>query len=92
MQKHRLNATVHGHVQGVGFRYFVQQKAEQYRLSGWVKNTADGTVQLAAEGQLADLNELLQSLRRGPSNAFVTDVTYTWAAATDEFDTFTIRA
>ena len=46
----RLEATVRGRVQGVGFRYFVVRRAMQLDLAGWVANAADGTVVCVAEG------------------------------------------
>jgi hypothetical protein len=47
---HRLHAVVHGRVQGVGFRYFVMREARALGLSGWVRNQADGSVEVEAEG------------------------------------------
>ena len=46
----RLHAVVRGDVQGVGFRYYVQRKARQLGLPGWVRNNEDGSVELVAEG------------------------------------------
>jgi acylphosphatase len=49
----RLRATVRGRVQGVGFRWFVQENARHLELSGWVRNATDGSVELEVEGNEA---------------------------------------
>jgi len=46
---------VHGRVQGVGFRYFVERVARQLGLDGYVKNRADGTVEVYASGRAEQL-------------------------------------
>ncbi len=51
-----LHAWVEGRVQGVGFRYFVQDEAQSLGLSGWVRNVGDDKVEVWAEGKQADLN------------------------------------
>ncbi len=58
---------VHGRVQGVGFRYFVQRVARELALAGYVKNRADSTVEVYAMGALGVLDRLEQKLRAGPS-------------------------
>jgi len=62
---------VHGVVQGVGFRWFVAQHAHRLRLTGWVQNLADGTVEVVAAGDRAALEELERMLGRGPRGAQV---------------------
>ncbi len=56
----RLHAVVEGHVQGVGFRYFVLTKAQHLNLTGWVRNTAEGNVEVMAEGERVDLDDLIE--------------------------------
>ena len=63
----RVTFTVHGRVQGVGFRYFVQENAESLGLSGFVRNEWNGTVTGVAEGEAAPLQALRQALERGNS-------------------------
>src|SRR5213595_3888362 len=65
----RLHAVVRGDVQGVGFRYFVQRKAQQLGLRGWVRNNDDGTVELVAEGDRGKLEDLERAVRAGPRMA-----------------------
>ena len=57
---------VHGRVQGVGFRYFVQNEARERGLAGYVKNRADGTVEVCASGQSKQLENLRDRLQQGP--------------------------
>jgi acylphosphatase len=88
----RLDAVVHGLVQGVGFRWFVVRQADQLRLTGWTANEADGSVRVVAEGPARALDELLARLREGPSGASVERVDATQLAASGEFRTFAIRS
>ena len=67
----RLNVIVFGRVQGVGFRFFVLQQAVALGLSGWVRNLADGMVEVLAEGDSVSLQELLAALHEGPDAAWV---------------------
>ena len=78
----RLHAVVHGDVQGVGFRYFVQRKAEQLGLTGWVRNNDDGTVELVAEGEHDQLEQLKRVLLEGPRMSRVDRVETKWSSGT----------
>ncbi len=84
----RLHAVVHGDVQGVGFRYFVQRKAQQLGLRGWVRNNDDGTVELVAEGPRPDLEHLRRAVEEGPRMARVDRVDAQWSAAAGNLDRF----
>lgn len=88
----RLEAVVRGHVQGVGFRYFVRRRAQALGLTGWVANEADGSVRCIAEGDPATLDELEALLRRGPASARVSGVEVRRMTATGAFDGFGVRA
>lgn len=78
----RLHAVVRGDVQGVGFRYFVQRRADQLGLHGWVRNNDDGTVEVTAEGERAKLEDLKRALEQGPRMARVDRVDAQWSQAT----------
>ncbi len=69
-----LHAWIEGRVQGVGFRFFVQDHAQALGLTGWVRNTGDDQVEVWAEGPQPELDKLLTLLRRGPTSAYVSDV------------------
>jgi acylphosphatase len=88
----RLEATVHGDVQGVGFRFFVARTATRLGLVGWVANRADGGVECVAEGRRADLERLAATLWEGPASAIVERVDVRWLEPTGGFATFGIRA
>lgn len=90
-QHTRLHATVDGHVQGVGFRAFVYEIGQSMSLTGWVRNTFEGKVEVVAEGQRDDLEILLRYLKQGPRAAFVTEVAQEWSQATGEFTSFDVR-
>jgi acylphosphatase len=70
----RLHVVVRGRVQGVGFRWFVREAARGLDLAGWVKNRADGGVEVVAEGSEGSVRSLMQQLRGGPPGADVSDV------------------
>jgi acylphosphatase len=86
----RLHARLGGRVQGVGFRYFVREKARQLEVVGWVRNLADGRVELIAEADREQLNTLVEQLRQGLPGSKVSDVDLQWTAAISEFSDFAI--
>ena len=86
----RLTAAVHGYVQGVSFRYYAWREAERLGLRGRVRNQADGTVLLVAEGNGAALREMVAWLERGSPAARVERVESHFSGATGEFDSFRI--
>jgi acylphosphatase len=90
--RERLDASVRGRVQGVGFRYFVMQAASQLPVTGWVANESDGSVRCVAEGARPALEALLDALRDGPPGARVDHVTETWMPATGTLDRFRVRS
>lgn len=65
---------VSGRVQGVGFRYFVQDAAEREGLTGFVRNLDDGRVEAVAEGEAEAMERFEMALHRGPSHARVNDL------------------
>ncbi len=91
-ERAQLHAYVDGSVQGVGFRMYVSDYAQALHVTGWVRNTYDGRVEVLAEGERAQLECLLEKLRLGPRAAFVTEVKQEWLPATGEFKSFTVRS
>lgn len=88
----RLDATVIGRVQGVGFRYFVLREAMELELRGWVANTPEGSVRCIAEGPRERLEILLERLREGPPAAIVERVSEAWMPATGTLGPFGLRS
>ena len=87
-----LSATVYGRVQGVFFRYFVRNVAEELGLKGYVRNLASGdAVEVQAEGERRQLNKLLGQLKVGPPEARVERVEVKWADYSGQFDDFIVR-
>jgi acylphosphatase len=60
-----------GRVQGVGFRWFTHDAAAREGVHGWVRNLADGSVEVVAEGDRSDVDRLEAAVRRGPGSARV---------------------
>lgn len=88
----RLDALVHGRVQGVGFRMYVVRLARRLGVTGWVANESSGGVRCVAEGPRPDLEQLLKSLQAGPPGAFVDRVDGAWSTATEGFKRFEVRS
>jgi acylphosphatase len=88
----RIDATIVGRVQGVGYRWFVLDVARHLELRGWVANEADGSVRCVAEGPREDLEALVAELARGPSGARVERVVPRWGRAGGGLEGFEIRS
>jgi acylphosphatase len=90
--KHQqLHAVVHGRVQGVSFRYYTLNRANELGLVGWVRNLEDRSVEVLAEGPRHALDELLDFLNQGPPSARVSHVDIEWSMASGYYDRFEIR-
>ena len=63
-----------GRVQGVGFRWFTHDAAAREGIHGWVRNLADGNVEVVAEGEIASVDRFEAAIRRGPGSARVAEV------------------
>ena len=85
-----LEATVHGHVQGVFFRDFVSMYARELGLSGYVRNLPDGSVEVRAEGERPQLEKLVGHIKVGPPHARVREVVARWSAYTGNYSGFRV--
>jgi acylphosphatase len=74
---------VHGRVQGVGFRAFVEGEALARGLEGWVRNRRDGSVEAVFMGEAATVAAMVEACRRGPFGARV-DVLHQREGSADE--------
>jgi acylphosphatase len=86
----RLHTLFRGHVQGVGFRWTVREHAGRLRLTGWVRNRRDGTVEMETQGPRPAVERLLAGL----TDAFGAGITGRedrWSPATGTETAFEIR-
>ena len=86
----QVHLSVRGRVQGVYFRASTQREAKRLGLTGWVKNRADGGVEILAEGEEDALKELIAWANRGPSAARVERVDVRWRSFVGDFSDFRI--
>ena len=87
-QAHLLIA---GRVQGVFFRASVSSIARGLQINGFVRNLADGSVELVGEGEEEALNRLIDWCRKGPPGAYVDQVETQWGEPTNKFSSFNTR-
>jgi acylphosphatase len=69
-----IHLEVRGRVQGVGFRWFVVETAQQLDVAGWVKNNPDGNVEVAAAGPADAIARLETAVKAGPRSARIDEV------------------
>ena len=80
-----------GKVQGVGFRHYTVQKAREFRLSGWVKNTVEGDILIVAQGDEAVLNTFVDFLSIGPTRARIDKISKNKMDVSTIFDSFNVK-
>ena len=86
----RVHVFYSGNIQGIGFRYTTQDLAQKLGIKGWVKNLADGQVEIVAEGQKAILQVFLDKVGKQFQN-YIKDVKLEWLKPTEEFKNFEIK-
>lgn len=87
----RAHIIVEGMVQGVGFRWFAVREAQGLGLSGFVRNLANGNVEVEAEGERGMVEDLIARLKVGPRSADVQDLQIAWQEPLREKTYFEIR-
>lgn len=81
-----------GRVQGVGYRMYVSRRAERWPfITGYVRNTVDGNVEIVAEGPAGDLRQFADEAAKGPPGSHVLNVRKQWSEATGAFHRFEVR-
>ncbi len=80
---------VSGFVQGIGFRYFVKSNARRLKLTGWVRNTDDGKVEVLAQGEKDAIEKLVKFCNQGPFLSEVKSVDVSWEKEEEHFNDFT---
>jgi acylphosphatase len=86
-----MRCIISGLVQGVGYRYFVLQRARALALRGYVRNDYTGSVEVVAQGEDGMLQDLLGELRVGPRSAQVRGVRVEWTDEAEMYHNFEIR-
>ena len=86
----RIRVFAGGRVQGVAYRYFTEKQAARLGLTGWVRNLADGRVEVLAEGSAGQIESFLERLKEGPSLARVDSFDVRREPSTGEFADFRI--
>jgi acylphosphatase len=87
----KITVHISGRVQGVGYRYFVLQRARNLGLTGYVRNLRDGGVEVAAEGEEQTLKSFLKDLQQGPAGAAVGKIETAWQESAGNIATFEIK-
>jgi acylphosphatase len=90
MPHERRHVLYRGQVQGVGFRFTARQVAERFAVVGYVRNLPDGSVELVAEGELAELDRFLGEIATS-MRGYISGTETRELGASCEFETFDIR-
>lgn len=91
MAHKRVHLRITGIVQGVFFRAYTRDKARSLGLSGWVRNRADGSVEVVAEGPEDEIKQLVAWCDQGSPSSRVERVECGWEEACGEFEGFSVR-
>lgn len=87
----RVHLFITGDVIGVGFRAWTVRQAQKLNLTGWARNASFETVEVVAEGEQKNLDELIKLCHKGPEVAWVEKVDVQFGEATGEFEEFEVR-
>jgi len=91
MAEARAHIIISGRVQGVFFRYTMEQIATSFDVKGWAKNTTDGNVEAVLEGEKENVEKVIEWSHHGPDGAAVKDVEVKWEDYTGQFKDFSIK-
>ena len=87
----RIRIFVTGRVQGVFFRQSTRVMAIKNNVNGWVRNLDDGRVEIVAEGEKQNIDNLTNWCKTGPANSRVDEFEFSEENYTDEFENFEVR-
>ncbi len=91
MGNRRAHIEVFGKVQGVCYRYYTVEKATALNITGFIRNRMDGSVEIVAEGEEANIRDLIQWANQGSPASNVSDVRVDWEEYKGEFKNFTVK-
>jgi len=63
-----------GTVQGVFFRMFIKENAERYNVKGFVRNLEDGRIEIFLEGDVNNVNKMIEICKKGPKHSQIRNV------------------
>jgi len=89
--KARAHIKVTGRVQGVYYRSTAKEVAVEKRLTGWVRNLPDGSVEIVVEGEKEKIEEFIKWCWKGPPLAIVKNLEVKWEEYKNEFNNFEVR-
>ncbi|MBI4021624.1 MAG: acylphosphatase [Candidatus Aenigmarchaeota archaeon] len=87
----RAQILISGRVQGVFFRSWLRNHSKIRNLTGYARNTEDGSLEAVLEGQKEAIQEIIDRCHDGPGTASVTEVKVEWLEPTKSFESFEIR-
>ena len=87
----RRAITVIGRVQGVGFRFYASDCARRYSLTGWVRNTSEGSVAIEVQGPALFIDSFIAEIREGPALARVRELQVADVPLSNGEDGFEVR-
>lgn len=90
MANKRVRLIIKGRVQGVWFRDSTRTEAKRLGVQGWVRNLANGNVEVLAEADESPINKFVDYCRKGPRHAMVDSIEESWEEWQGEFDSFNI--
>ena len=90
MSRIARHLSITGRVQGVFFRAWAREQADELGVVGWIRNRPDGHVEAHVEGDQAAVDEMIERLRRGPPAAQV-EYVQTWNVDVHDFEDFEVR-
>ncbi|KAH7410358.1 Acylphosphatase-like domain-containing protein [Phaeosphaeria sp. MPI-PUGE-AT-0046c] len=91
MSTKRISYKVQGEVQGVNFRSFTQKQAKSIRVTGFVTNVSDGSVQGEAQGTDDAIKQFVEQLKKGPSASSVSGVEHSDISTRSGESDFNVR-
>ena len=89
MAQKRANIVYKGTVQGVGFRFTVEHVAKSFGLTGWVRNSPEGAVEVVCEGKEPDIKTFVSRVKKEMGH-YISSADIKWETPTGEFDSFNI--
>ncbi len=87
----RVKILISGEVQGIYFRAFIKDRANELGLTGYVKNTPDKKIEVIVEGHELKINKLIEQCKEGPIGAKFINVSTTTQPYTGEFKQFRVK-